>query len=513
MVAVDNILGIDLGTTNSLIAILRSDKAGNDKVEIIPDADGAKELQSLLCLDTNSKPCIGRLNDESAPHVRSIKRLMGKTKGEALTSVGHLYHISENHDDLRVSIGDLDLTPIEVSAEILKRLKRRAEDYLKTAVKRAVITVPAYFGESERTATKEAAELAGIDVVRLLSEPTAAAVSYGVYSRNIEEEEGKVYLVYDLGGGTFDVSVLKMVEGVIRVLAVAGDNMLGGDDFDLALLNHICTRYKKGDQHKTGLPQMMQQTKNIKEILTQDAQWSGEFIFLRGDTEGAEDIENVTITREEFEEVISDYVDRTISMVKQCLQDAEIPVESIEELILVGGSSRIPLIHKKMEELIGKRSVTGINPDEIVATGAAIQAASLQGKGSDHLLMDVTPLSLGLELMGEAVEVLIPRNAPIPTAASQTFTNHKKGQTQMAIRVFQGEGETVSQCRSIGSFILKGIPPMDAGKARIEVRFMMDADGILVVSAMEKTSGVKQEVEIRPLYGLTHNKAKDLMGL
>jgi molecular chaperone HscA len=443
----ESAIGIDLGTTNSLVAISR-----NGFVEIIKNKDGSSLLPSIVGFK-DDEVVVGEEALKLSSKIVSVKRLMHNGASKIL----------------------LGKTPVEVSAEILKALKTQAESYLGKKISKAVITVPAYFDEGARQATKDAARIAGLNVLRLVNEPTAAAVAYGLDGK----EEG-IFAIYDLGGGTFDVTILRMAKGVFQVLATGGDSQLGGDDFDALLLSH--TTVPDNIENKM----LMRQ---IKEHLSTHDSWVG----------------NISVTKTEFEKLINPIVTKTLNIFAKCLLDAEVKIEEIKEIILVGGSTRTPFIKSEIAKRFGKIPLDSINPDEIVAQGAAIQAEALS-VGSNSLLLDVIPLSLGVEVANGLVEHIIPRNTPIPVARKQKFATQKDNQTGFVIHVLQGEGERTLECRSLAKFELKNIPPRPAGEARLEINFQIDADGLLSVSATELSTNKKQEVVVKPSYGLTEEE-------
>jgi molecular chaperone HscA len=445
-------IGIDLGTTNSLVAISR-----NGIVEIIKNKDGSSLLPSIVGFK-DDKCIVGEEALKFPNKIISVKRLM--RDGASQTILGK--------------------TPVEISAEILRALKTQAEKYLGTKVSKAVITVPAYFDEGARQATKDAARIAGLDVLRLVNEPTAAAVAYGLDGK----EEG-IFAIYDLGGGTFDVTILRMAKGVFQVLATGGDSQLGGDDFDNLLLSHMAI----SDNIENKM--LMRQ---IKEHLSNHDSWIGD----------------ASITKAEFEKLINPIVTQTLNIFEKCLRDAEVKIEEIKEIILVGGSSRTPFIKSEIAKRFGKTPLDSINPDEIVAQGAAIQAEALS-VGSNSLLLDVIPLSLGIEVANGLVEHIIPRNTPIPVARKQKFATQKDNQTGFIIHVLQGEGERTNECRSLAKFELRNIPPLPAGEAMLEINFQIDADGLLSVSATELSTNKKQEIIVKPSYGLTEEELMRLI--
>jgi molecular chaperone DnaK len=518
----DRIVGIDLGTTNSLVAFMQ----GETPV-VIPGDDGSNLVPSVVALDENNQPVVGNAARNSLiahPEraVYSIKRLMGRGIDDVQEELKFFpFRLAEDlqpGEVLRIQLGDKTFTPPEISALILRQLKRNAERFFAAPITKAVITVPAYFNDAQRQATKDAGRIAGLEVLRLVNEPTAASLAYG-----LDKKQNGIVAVYDLGGGTFDISILKLHDGIFEVIATNGDTHLGGDDIDNLLITialddirgDLGLDFRNNDLRDNDLRRNAEAVQAIRKAVIEakialssqpsvklDVELPGGKHYLR------------EITREQFEQLIQPIIDRTVGPCKQALKDAGLKPEQIDEVVLVGGSTRIPKVRALVKELFHREPHTDLNPDEVVALGAAVQANILSG-GSDAtenmLLLDVTPLSLGIEVAGGVTDKIILRNSTIPASATQFYTTQVDGQANVAIHVLQGERELAKDCRSLARFDLKGIPPMAAGMARIEVKFLIDANGILNVSAREQRSGKESEIQVQPSYGLTDEQVESMI--
>jgi molecular chaperone HscA len=499
------IVGIDLGTTNSLVAFIDPDK----DPKVINDAGKGVLVPSVVHFGAAGEITVGNeaknyLITDPQNTVFSVKRLLGRS-----------YHDIENYKDffsykvidddteslVKIKVGNKFYTPIELSGLILKELKERAEHALKTPVNRAVITVPAYFNDSQRQATRDAGKLAGLDVLRIVNEPTAASLAYGI---GLNPEETKTIAVYDLGGGTFDVSILQIQNGIFEVLSTNGDTFLGGDDFDRTIVDYWVEKNQIDKKELANNRELAQQLR----LKAEEAKKAFAHQSLVNEKIG--DIW-CTIDRNTFNELISLKVQQTIDCCRNALKDAGLTIQDIDEVVMVGGSTRTALVKKKVAEFFGREVHDDLNPDEVVALGAAIQADILAGNRKDILLLDVTPLSLGIETMGGLMDVIIPRNSKVPTKAGRQYTTSVDGQANMKIAVYQGERDLVKENRKLAEFDLKGIPGMPAGLPKVDINFLLNADGILKIQAVELRSGVKQEVEVTPTYGITDDQVEQML--
>src|SRR5476651_1524331 len=499
------IVGIDLGTTNSLVDFINPDK----NPQVINDTGKGVLVPSVVHFSATGDVTVGNeareyLTTDPQNTIFSVKRLLGRSYND-IEDYKDFFSYKVIDDDteslVKIKVGDRFYTPIELSGLILKELKDRAEHALKTPVNRAVITVPAYFNDSQRQATRDAGKLAGLDVLRIVNEPTAASLAYGI---GLNPEDTKTVAVYDLGGGTFDVSILQIQNGIFEVLSTNGDTFLGGDDFDRAIVNYWIEQNKLDKAlliKDSGLTQQLR-------LKAEEAKKSFAHQGLFNDKIG--DIW-CTLTHAQFEELILPKVKLTIDSCRNALKDAGLGIDAIDEVIMVGGSTRTALVKKMVSEFFGKPVHDSLNPDEVVALGAAIQADILAGNRRDILLLDVTPLSLGIETMGGLMDVIIPRNSKVPTKAGRQYTTSIDGQVNMKIAVYQGERDLIKENRKLAEFDLKGIPSMPAGFPKVDINFLLNADGILKIQAVELRSGVKQEVEVKPTYGITDDQVEQML--
>ncbi len=503
----DIIVGIDLGTTNSLVAIIHPE---SKKPIALKEHNSKSLVPSVIHFGGKGAITVGEeakqyLVSDPANTIFSAKRLMGKTYTDVKNKTAALaYKIIDGSQAgvstdklVKVQVGDVFYSPVDLSALILKELKKQAEHILKTPVTKAVITVPAYFNDAQRQATRGAGKLAGLDVLRIINEPTAASLAYGF---GLNKTESKTIAVYDLGGGTFDISVLQIANGIFEVLSTNGDTYLGGDDFDAAIVDYWIAENNFSSDEAKHRQVLRLKAEEAKKYLSSNLLFEAEY-----------ENKKLSISKQKFDEIIKPVVDITIASCAAALKDASLKKADFDEIVMVGGSTRVPLVKKMVSDFFGKKLNDSVDPDEVVALGAAIQADILAGNTTDLLLLDVTPLSLGLETMGGLMDVLLPRNSKIPTKASRQYTTYKDGQSGMKIAVYQGERDMVKDNRRLAEFNLTGIPGMPAGMPKVEISFLINADGILVVNAKELRSGIEQTVEVKPQYGLTDDDVEKML--
>ena len=500
------IVGIDLGTTNSLVAIIHPE---TKQPVALKEHDSSSLVPSVVHFDVFGNPEVGQgakrfLETDPANTIFSAKRLMGKSYKDVSQSAGYFTYkvIDDNTDALvKVQVGSSFFSPTDLSSFILAELKKRAEHILKTPVTKAVITVPAYFNDAQRQATRDAGKLAGLDVLRIVNEPTAASLAYGL---GLEKEGETTIAVYDLGGGTFDISILKITDGVFDVLSTNGDTYLGGDDIDRAIIDYWLAQ-------KSIDIKVLQTNPNLLQTIRLSAEEAKKTLSSTDQFETTIDGQVYQITRSVFEGLITAIISKTIDCCKNALADAGLNAGQIDAIVMVGGSTRIPAVKEAVASFFGKPVNDSINPDEVVALGAAVQADILAGNNKDFLLLDITPLSLGIETMGGLMEVLVPRNSKVPTQVGRQYTTHVDGQSSMRISVFQGERDLVKDNRKLAEFNLSGIPGMPAGLPKVDIQFLLNADGILVVKAKELRSGVEQIIEVKPALDLTDDQVEKML--
>lgn len=500
------IVGIDLGTTNSLVAIIHPDSR---QPVALKEHNRSSLVPSIIHFDESGNITIGEeakqyLITEPQNTIFSAKRLMGKSYNDIKDNASFFTFkvIDDNTESLvKVQVGNKFYSPIDLSSFILKELKQRAEHILKTPVTKAVITVPAYFNDAQRQATRDAGKLAGLDVLRIINEPTAASLAYGL---GLGKEEIKTIAVYDLGGGTFDISILQITNGIFEVLSTNGDTYLGGDDFDRLIVQHW--------MEQSGISETdLAENKELSQVLRLTAEEAKKHLSSNENFEATVNNIFIKLSRQEFGALIAPLIERTMQSCRNAVSDAQVVVQEIESVVMVGGSTRVPAVKKAVSDFFGKPVNDTVNPDEVVALGAAVQADILAGNNKEFLLLDITPLSLGIETMGGLMDVLIPRNSKIPTKVARQYTTQKDGQSGIRISVYQGERDLVQDNRKLAEFTLSGIPGMPAGLPKVEVSFLINADGILVVKAKELRSGVEQSIEVKPQYGLSDNEVEKML--
>ncbi len=500
------IVGIDLGTTNSLVAIIHPETR---QPVALREHNSSSLVPSVIHFDEHGNVTVGEEAKQylvTEPHntIFSAKRLMGKSYNDIKANASFFTYkvIDDNTESLvKVEVGDKFYSPIDLSSFILKELKQRAEHILKTPVTKAVITVPAYFNDAQRQATRDAGKLAGLDVLRIINEPTAASLAYGL---GLHKDEIATIAVYDLGGGTFDISILQITNGIFEVLSTNGDTYLGGDDFDRAIVKHWLQQVGMSEEE-------MFANKELSQTLRLKAEEAKKHLSSKETFEAEVNSDKLHISKVEFEQLIEPFIEKTLQSCREAIKDSKITVDEIDSVVMVGGSTRVPAVKNAVSKLFRKPVNDTVNPDEVVALGAAVQADILAGNNKEFLLLDITPLSLGIETMGGLMDVLIPRNSKIPTKVARQYTTQKDGQSGMRISVYQGERDIVQDNRKLAEFNLSGIPAMPAGFPKIEVSFLINADGILVVKAKELRSGVEQSIEVKPQYGLSDAEVENML--
>lgn len=500
------IVGIDLGTTNSLIAIIHPE---TKNPVALKEHNTSSLVPSIVHFDKNGNVTVGEeakqyLITEPQNTIFSAKRLMGKSYNDIkINSSFFTYKIIDDDTEslVKVQVGEKFYSPVELSSFILKELKQRAEHILKTPVNKAVVTVPAYFNDAQRQATRDAGKLAGLDVLRIINEPTAASLAYGI---GLHKDDHKTIAVYDLGGGTFDISILRISNGIFEVLSTNGDTYLGGDDFDNAIVKFWLQQLSINEDE-------LKNNKEFAQAVRLRAEEAKKHLSFNENFEDKLNGKELKISKTEFEELIRPYIDKTITACKNALQDAKLTAADIEVIVMVGGSTRVPIVKKTISDFFGKEVNDSMNPDEVVALGAALQADILAGNNKEFLLLDITPLSLGIETRGGLMDVLIPRNSKIPTKVSRQYTTQVNGQSGIKISVCQGERDLVKDNRKLAEFNLTNIPAMPAGLPKVEISFLINADGILIVKAKELRSGIEQSIDVQPQYGLTDQQVEKML--